>query len=349
MATFTIDLLTGNLFLFSGDFTSSGSTPTTGSTYPQVNLYSDLPTPASAYSGQIYVVRTSSGSYVLNRKEAGMYLSVSNTWRRLGDIPSFFKSDNFQVYDSVDTSKGMMFITSGVTAGQFRKLKVQNSDGTIAYLTDLNTKLDKTTFSDYTGTTAPNTYYNKSQINSYTGSTLLLIQGKQDTLVAGQGISILGNVISVTGNTSGVSNTALQLLDTSGNTDVNLITAPSIVWTSQAFSGTSLSFTGGSRIYVRVNGTYGISYLLNVYNDSNSGKNIGTIIRKNGTTDITPLSSASIGLNFVNDSSTNVMPENLVTLVNGDYLELKAFRIGNSGSVFTVPNGSWIKIQKKII
>jgi hypothetical protein len=38
MATFTIDLLTGDVYLFTGDFTGSGGTPTSGATYPEVNL-----------------------------------------------------------------------------------------------------------------------------------------------------------------------------------------------------------------------------------------------------------------------------------------------------------------------
>ncbi len=54
-------------------------------------------------------------------------------------------------------------------------------------------------------------------------------------------------------------------------------------------------------------------------------------------------------LHLENDSSTNVMPEFLEHLLNGDYLELMAFRIGyNTGAVYTVENGTWIKIHKII-
>jgi len=364
MATFTIDLLTGNLYLFSGDFGGSGSTPTTGATYPVVTTFADLPAPASSYSGQIYVVRQGSGNYVLNRKPSGLYLSISGVWRFLGDTPDFFKSNNFQIYDSVDTSKGVMFVTSGITSTVFRKLKIQNSDGTIAYLTDLdtkvdksafatytgstltliNSKLDKTTFNTFTGTTLPANYYNKTQINAYTGATLTLINNKQDKLTAGTGISIVGNTISVTGGT--VNNTILQLLDTSGGINVNNIAATPIIWTQQVFSGTSLNYTGGSRIYIMTNGVYDVSYVLNVINDTASAKNIGTVIRKNGNTDITPMSNASVIINGTNDSTTNVMPDYLVALQNGDYVELMAFRIGTTGIVNTMPNGSWIKIKK---
>ena len=362
MATFTIDLLTGNIYLFTGDFGSTGSTPTSGSTYPQVSTYSALPA-ASTHSGQIYVVRQGSGSYVLNRKPSGFYFSTGTVWRFLGDTPDFFKSDNFQIYDSVDTTKGVMFVTSGISTTTFRRLTVQNSNGTIAYLSDLatkvdvavfngytgatqtliNNKLDKSTFTTFTGTTLPANYYNKTEINAYSAATLVLINGKQNTLIAGQGIKIAGNVISVTGSTT---NSTLQLLDTVGGVNVNNVIATPITWTQQVFSGTSLSFTGGSRIYVKANGVFNISYVLNVNNDTGSAKNIGTVVRKNGNTDITPMSSASQQINAANDSSTNIMPEYLVALLNGDYIELMAFRIGTAGAVYTMQNTSWIKMRK---
>lgn len=359
MATFTIDLLTGNVYLFNGDFNGSGSTPTSGSTYPQVNVYSSLPSPASQ-SGKVYLVRNGEGTTVLNRHPAGLYYSTGSVWRYLGDTPNAFLSNNFQVLDSSDTSKGIMFQTSGITGGAIRTLTIQNSDGTIAYLTDLDGKVNLSAFADYTGTTAPATflsktefntytgttvpanYYNKTQINAYSANTLLLINAKQDQLVAGDGIIISGNTISVK------LPSALQLEDNTGGVNVNNIIATPIVWSSQVFSGTSLVYTGGSRIYIQEDTVYGISYVLNVNGIDGSDKNIGTIIRKNGNIDITPMSSASFFSNLANDSSTNIMPENHVSLLNGDYIELYAFRIGYAGQVYTVANSSWIKIQKKL-
>ena len=359
MATFTIDLLTGRVYLFTGDFTGSGSTPTSGSTYPQVNVYSSLPSAGSA-SGEIYVVRNAEGTTVLNRKPAGMYYSTGAVWRYLGDTPQGFLSDNFQVVDSDDTSKSVSFETSGITTGTNRVLTIQNSDGTIAYLTDLDAKVDVSAFADYTGTTAPATYlsktefntytgttvpanyYNKTEINAYSASTLLLINAKQDQLIAGEGIVLSGSTISVS------LPKALQLVDSTGGVNVNNIAATPINWTTTVFSGTSLSYTGGSRIYIQDGGLFGISYVLNVNSDSNSDKNIGTVIRKNGDTIITPMSSASFSSNFQNDSSTNTMPENLASMNATEYIELLAFRIGYAGNVYTVGDGSWIKIEKKL-
>ena len=222
---------------------------------------------------------------------------------------------------------------------------MQDSDGTIAYLTDLNSKLDEAIFNFYTGTTAPNTYVDWTYFSGYSATTLTLINTKQDKLIEGDYISISGNVISVTGLTSAK---ALQLIDTIGGQSVNNIISIPIDWTTTVFSGTSLSYTGGSRIYIQESTNYDLSYVLNVNNATGSGKNIGTLIRKNSSDDITPMSSASINTDLQNDSSTNTMPNYKLALSSGDYIELVAFRIGKSGGVFTVNDGSWIKIQKII-
>lgn len=342
MATFTVDLLSGNVFLFVPDLGGGSTGVTSGSTYPEVNTFAELPS-AGSNNGSTYLVRQSTGSYVLNRREAGLYFSNGSVWRRLGDIPAFFNSDNFQVYDGSDNTKSVNFQTSGITSGQSRTLTIQDSSGTIAYLTDLNAKVNTSAFNDYTGTTAPNTYLTISNFNGYSGTTLSLIQNKQDILIAGNGIIIdNGNTISVNLPKK------LQLKDISGNTEVNNINGTPIIWTTQEYSGSSTNFTGGSRIYIQESATYNISYVLNVENQTNTRKNIGTIIRKNGNEDITPMSSASHSRNISNDASTNSIPSYDVELHSGNYIELLAFRIGSSGSVLTVPNGSWIRINKII-
>ena len=168
MSVFTIDLLTGNIFLLTSEVT--GDTPTSGSTYSEVNLYTDLPAPAGV-SGEIYVVRTGSGSYVSNRKDAGLYFSTGTVWNRLGDTPAFFNSNNFQVYDGVDTSKGIDFDVSGITTGTFRTVKVQDADGTIAYLTDLDSKVDVSVFNTYTGATDVRLINIENNITTLSGRT----------------------------------------------------------------------------------------------------------------------------------------------------------------------------------
>lgn len=153
MATFAIDLLTGKKYLLDGSF--SGATGTTsGSTYPSVGTFSELPTPASSYTGDIYVVRNPSGSYITGIKDAGLYWSNGTDWVRLGDITQYFNSNNFQVYDNVDNTKGFEFNTGNISSGVFRTITIPNKNGTLIYQADVNT---------YTGTTAPNTFLKLNQ------------------------------------------------------------------------------------------------------------------------------------------------------------------------------------------
>jgi len=199
---FTIDLLTGKPLLLTT--TISGGTSSSGSTYQQENVYADLPAPSSV-SGQIYVVRSSTGTFLPNRKSSGFYFSNGSTWSNLGETVEYFKSTNFQVYDSVDNTKGLKFVTSGITTNNFRNITIQNSSGIMAYLSDVNLKLDISLFNTFTGTTLPNNYYNKTQINSYTGKTNIILNQKANL----SGATFIGNITAL--NLSGT-NTGDQYL-----------------------------------------------------------------------------------------------------------------------------------------
>lgn len=95
--------------------------PSGSSVYPEVNTFADLPA-AAANVGKINIVRTPTGIYLINRKEAGLYRSDGANWTRLGDWVTFFNSANLKIYDNSDTSKTMMFVTSGIATGQTRQL-----------------------------------------------------------------------------------------------------------------------------------------------------------------------------------------------------------------------------------
>ena len=116
MATFAIDLISGSVHLFVPTIGGGGSGSTSGSTYTEVDTVADLPA-AAVSSGQTYLVLESTGTYVVDRDEAGLYYSNGTIWYRLGNIPSFFDSDNFQIYDTTDNTKGVEFVTSGITSG----------------------------------------------------------------------------------------------------------------------------------------------------------------------------------------------------------------------------------------
>jgi hypothetical protein len=142
-------------------------------------------------------------------------------------------------------------------------------------------------------------------------------------------------------------NTSIQLVDNTGDIEVNTIIPTPIVWTLQEYVGDDISWTGGSRIYATETGNYKISYTLNVVNQTNSVKIIGSQIRRNGNTLVTQLTSTSYAINTINDTGTNVMPLFAISLNAGDYIELIAFRVGaGDGSVLTVSSGSWIRMEE---
>ena len=106
--------------------------------YPTVNTFADLPSPASDYTGQIWVVLQSTGVYIFSRKEAGLYYSNGSNWSRLGNIPSFFSSSNFAIYDGSDNTKRLQFNLNSITTGNTRTLTIPDKSGTIALLSDIS-------------------------------------------------------------------------------------------------------------------------------------------------------------------------------------------------------------------
>lgn len=316
-----IDKISGQVFLFT---LPSGTGSTTGGTstpYPEVNTFAQLPNPA-LNNGKIYVVRQPSGSYILNRKEAGLYYSNSIVWARLGDIPSFFNDDNFQIYDGTDNTKQVRFQLSGITSNNQRVITLRDSNGTIAYLSDIGAKVDVSTFDTYTGVTAPTRYVGIGDFQIYTGNTATLIAAKQDKIYA------------------------IQLLHT-GTTNVNTISPSSINWNTLDYYDTNyFFFSGGSRIYFKANTTYEISFNLQTSNVDFSEKVIGTVVKKNGSIDLIPYSVPVFVGSVMSYGGSNNISKYKFSATTGDYIELKAFRIGQSGTINTVPNGTWIKVEK---
>lgn len=138
-------------------------------------------------------------------------------------------------------------------------------------------------------------------------------------------------------------NITLQLVDISGSSEVNNIPQTPVIWTTTEFTGTTFNFTGGSKIHITLDGVYGVGYTLNLLNKDNNTKTIGSLIRKNGNVDIFTTTSTS---HILNNVGTNVMAIYKTNLVAGDYIELVAFRIGEIGSVYTVPDASWLTLIK---
>lgn len=53
--------------------------------YPEVDTFADLPI-ASEKTGEVYIVKTATGVFGVNRKRAGLYISSGIEWTRLGII-----------------------------------------------------------------------------------------------------------------------------------------------------------------------------------------------------------------------------------------------------------------------
>lgn len=180
-----VDKISGQIFLF--DIPSSSGSGTT-TTYPQVNTYSQLPN-AALYNNIIYVVLQPSGAYVATRKEAGLYYSNGVIWTRLGDIPSFFNDNNFEIYDGNDNTRKLKFELSGVTSNHTRIVKARDKNGTLGYLEDLT---------GYTATTTMTTYY---KYNSGATPT----QYSSSKIFVGQEITDSNGVVTFYLTTNGLS------------------------------------------------------------------------------------------------------------------------------------------------
>jgi hypothetical protein len=106
--------------------------------YPSVTAYADLPA-ANLHASEIYIVLTSTGVWLFTRKSAGLYYSNGSAWSRLGDIPAYFNSANFQVYDGTDETKVVALDVSGITHATKRTLVVPDADGALTLAPATNT------------------------------------------------------------------------------------------------------------------------------------------------------------------------------------------------------------------
>jgi len=313
MATFALDLLSGKVFLFVPDFGTGGTSGGTFNGYPEVNTYADLPA-AGAYNGKTYLVRTATGAYILDRNESGLYYSNGVTWYRLGDIPSFFSSNNFQIYDGTDNTKGFDFITSGITTGVFRELKIQDKNGTIALLSDLNTKVDLSVFQYFTGTTVPATYLNISNFNTYSGTTV------PATYLSISNFSIYSGT-TVPATYLNISNFSIYSGITSNN--INYISGQTRIFSRKIITGSSYSIQSTDSL-LGIKGTSGgtVTLTLPLANSVVSGKYFQ--IKDEA-------SSASIGNIIVNVSGSDKIENTqtqIIMSING--IELTFYSNGNN-------------------
>lgn len=106
------------------------------SSYISVATYADLPA-ASDHTGDIYVVYTSTGTWLIDRKEAGLYRSNGSTWSRLGNWLDAFKDSNFTLYNSADNSKMAHFDVSYLNTLSSQTYYLPTTGGTVALISDV--------------------------------------------------------------------------------------------------------------------------------------------------------------------------------------------------------------------
>jgi hypothetical protein len=126
--------LTGNF-----DFTGSGGGGGTSYIDGEVATFNDLPLDGSAAIDNAWLVREASGTWLIARKPAGIYIRTATggtdrdaDWTYAGILPDVFNDANFLLYDDADSTKNLAFQLSGITTGQTRTLTVPDANGTIA-------------------------------------------------------------------------------------------------------------------------------------------------------------------------------------------------------------------------
>lgn len=129
-----------------------------GSSYidGEVQNFSALPeTLGTPAVDSAYLVREAEGTWLLNRKPAGIYIRTANTgtrasdWTYAGEFPDVFNDANLVVYSNGDSSKNLAFNVGGITTGTTRTLTAPDADGTIARTEDFAAP-------PATGSTTPN-------------------------------------------------------------------------------------------------------------------------------------------------------------------------------------------------
>lgn len=280
-----VDLLSGQVFLF--DSSGGGGGGGTGITmpYPEVNFYSELPDPTiTGSTGKIYVVHQGMGAYTADRLDGGLYYSNGVTWSRLGLTPAYFNDNNFNLYNGTDKTKKIRFELSGNTSGTTRTIYVRNSNGTLAYLSDLNaylthgdfnvysgttltninSKLLTTLFNGYTGTTAPNQFASKLNFNMYTGSTKYA-SGITVSHGSGSTYKTVQDFITTT-NSPGIIN-GVKIIDNGGSSVV--VTSGTTLFRINSGSTSSLVFVDYSGELVPIPPDGALWYLGLLYNNGN--------------------------------------------------------------------------------
>jgi len=103
----------------------------------EVATYNDLPLDGTAALNSAWLVREASGTWLLGRKPAGIYIRTATAgvsrdadYTYAGILPDVFSDANFLLYDNGDSTKNLQFQLSGISTGTTRTLTIANRSGT---------------------------------------------------------------------------------------------------------------------------------------------------------------------------------------------------------------------------
>jgi len=207
--------------------------------------------------------------------------------------------------NKLDTSVFNTFTGTTLPANYYNKTEINSYTGATATL--IGTKLNTTDFNTFTGTTLPANYYNKTEINSYTGATDLRIDA----------IEVVTN-IALTGATNGLTTNGRNV-ELGGTLTKNTV-----------ISGTTFDFTVNSKS-VTLQAINGINIIdtdgvggINIESDAGTiaivgNTNLGVEKTKLEISETQMLITDSrtgatrVGLEYAGDYSTTFTNESLIT------------------------------------
>jgi hypothetical protein len=161
------------------DFTGSGGGGG-GASYidGEVATFNDLPLDGSAPLDNAWLVREASGTWLIARKPAGIYVRTATggtdrnaDWTYAGILPDVFNDANFLLYDDADSTKNLKFQLSGITTGQTRTLTVPDANGTITLNSQLATGALDNAILRADGTSGSQTQASDIVIDDYAAAT----------------------------------------------------------------------------------------------------------------------------------------------------------------------------------
>jgi hypothetical protein len=168
-----------------------------------VDTYADLPT-AADHNGEIYLVKTKTGSQLtFNLRRSGLYQSNGSTWSKISNAQFMFKDDELTFSDNVDNTKQLGFELGNITTGNRRVWTIQDRDGTVAYLDDIEPLLFPTLVLTCT---------NSIDINTVNGLTIPFSVPLRSTI---SGISLVNGILTL--GTSGQYRMSYKIISDSNN------------------------------------------------------------------------------------------------------------------------------------